>query len=333
MRFMRTALALAERGLGRTMPNPSVACILVREGLVVGRGVTAPGGRPHAESLALAQAGDSARGAIAYVTLEPCAHESARGPACADALIAAGVVRVVIACEDPDPRTAGRGVARLRAAGLAVETGLGAAAARALNLGFFIRVAHGRPMVTLKLALSLDGCIALADRASRWITGEAARSHGHLERARHEVIMVGSGTLLADDPSLDVRLPGLEDRSPLPFILSRSLSEIPLGLKLAANARARLLRARTLDENLRWLADQGVGRVLVEGGQGLATALLEADVVDRMLCYRAPILIGDGLRALGSMRVTHLSAAHGRWRLTDSRQLGDDRLDAYERLR
>ncbi|MDP1028054.1 bifunctional diaminohydroxyphosphoribosylaminopyrimidine deaminase/5-amino-6-(5-phosphoribosylamino)uracil reductase RibD, partial [Sphingomonas sp. KR1UV-12] len=219
-RRMRAALALAERGRGRTVPNPNVGCVIVADGRVVGRGWTQPGGRPHAEAMALAEAGEKSRGATCYVTLEPCAHRSERGPACSDLLAAAGVARVVAAIEDPDPRTAGAGFARLRAAGIAVTTGIEADAARRSMAGFLTRAALGRPFVTLKLATSLDGCIARSDGESRWITGAEARAHAHLERARHEAILVGRGTLAADAPRLDVRLAGLEDRSPQRVVLS-----------------------------------------------------------------------------------------------------------------
>ena len=321
---MGAALALAERGVGRTAPNPSVGCVIVRHGRVVGRGWTQPGGRPHGEARALAQAGAAAAGAVAYVTLEPCAHVSARGPACADLLVAAGVARVVVAVTDPDPRTAGRGLDRLRAAGIAVTEGVGAAAATALNAGFFRRVARGRPLVTFKLAVSLDGCVALADGSSRWITGAAARAHAHLERARADLIVVGRGTLGADDPALDVRLPGLAARSPRTAVLSRSLANIPRESRLHG---ALLLRdIADLD------AHADVLTVLVEGGAGVATALLAADRVDRLLLYRAPIVIGDGLR-IGDIGLGDLAAAHGRWRPGESRPLGVDRLERFERTR
>ncbi|HEX8193648.1 MAG TPA: bifunctional diaminohydroxyphosphoribosylaminopyrimidine deaminase/5-amino-6-(5-phosphoribosylamino)uracil reductase RibD, partial [Allosphingosinicella sp.] len=203
---MRAAIALGARGRGRTAPNPNVGCLLVKNGRVVGRGWTQPGGRPHAEAMALDQAGAEARGADAYVTLEPCAHQSPRGPTCADLLISAGIARLVCAVGDPDPRTDGAGVERLRGAGVAVETGLLAAEAERSLAGFLSRLRHGRPYVTLKLALSLDGRIAPASGESRWITGDEARAHVHLERARTDMILVGRGTLEADSPRLDVRL-------------------------------------------------------------------------------------------------------------------------------
>ncbi|MFZ5726874.1 MAG: bifunctional diaminohydroxyphosphoribosylaminopyrimidine deaminase/5-amino-6-(5-phosphoribosylamino)uracil reductase RibD, partial [Pseudomonadota bacterium] len=271
--------------------------------------------RPHGEAMAIAAAGSAARGATAYVTLEPCAHASARGPACSDLLIEAGVARLVIAAQDPDPRTNGKGIARLRAAGLEVEVGVLPAEARAAMAPWWTRLTAGRPYVTLKLATSLDGCIARADGSSRWITGDRARAHGHLERASHEAILVGRATLDTDAPRLDVRLPGLEDRSPEKYVLTRGAA--PEGWTAVATPDAI----------------EGVDSLLVEGGAGAASAFLAADRVDRLLLYRAPILIGDGKPALGDIGLSDLAAAHGRWRLADSRMLGSDRLDVYERVR
>jgi len=308
---MGAALALAGRGRGRTAPNPNVGCVIVRDDVVVGRGWTQPGGRPHAEAMALAEAGEKSRGATAFVTLEPCAHESPRGPACSNLLVAAGVARVVIALGDPDPRTNGAGAARLRAAGIEVTEGVRAEEARRSMAGFLTRLAKDRPFVTLKLATSLDGRIALASGESRWITGAEARAHTHLERARHEAILVGRRTMEIDNPRLDVRLPGLEDRSPRRLVLSsrgelRSLADIA---KLG-----------------------GINHLFVEGGAETAASFLRADLVDRLLLYRAPILIGgDGQPALGDIGLTRLGDAHGRWRLLDSRMLGSDRMEVYER--
>ena len=228
-RWMAAALALAERGRGRTAPNPNVGCIIVREGRIVGRGWTQPGGRPHAEAMALAAAGGAARGATVYVTLEPCAHRSPRGPACAALLRAAAPARVVGAITDPDPRTAGAGFALLRDGGVAVTTGTLAEEAARTMAGFLTRRHCGRAQVTLKLATSLDGRIALPSGESRWITGAEARAHGHLERARSEAICVGRGTLTIDEPRLDVRLAGLADRAPRRVLLSRSDAPAPPG--------------------------------------------------------------------------------------------------------
>jgi len=233
-RLMTMALTLAGRGLGRVWPNPAVGCVIAAGEQVLGRGWTQPGGRPHAETVALTAAGPAARGATAYVTLEPCCHHG-QTPPCADALIAAGIARVVAACVDPDPRVAGGGLARLRAAGIAVEHGLAEVEAHALNHGFFLRVTEGRPLVTLKLAGSLDGRIATAAGASQWITDQSARAAGHGLRARHDAIMVGIGTVLADNPSLTCRLPGLEGRSPIRVVLDSGL-RLPPTSALAATA-------------------------------------------------------------------------------------------------
>ena len=316
---MGAALALAERGRGRTAPNPNVGCVIVRDGRVVGRGWTQTGGRPHAEAMALAEAGAESAGATAYVTLEPCAHRSPRGPACSDLLIAAGVTRVVAALEDPDMRTAGQGFARLQAAGIAVTRGIRANDARRSMAGFLTRQAHGRPHVTLKLATSLDGCIAMADGSSRWITGPQARAHAHLERSRHEAILVGRGTYDADAPRLDARLPGLEARGPMRVLLSSTVQDVPGWTVIAAPHDIATLPS--------------VDHILVEGGAAVASAFLAADLVDRLLLYGAPILIGGGKPALRDIGLTDLAQAHGRWAIVDARQLGMDRLEVYERER
>lgn len=314
---MASALGLAQRGKGRTAPNPNVGCVLVRDGRIVGRGWTQPGGRPHAEAMALAEAGEAARGATAYVTLEPCAHVSPRGPACADMLVTAGVARVVAALRDPDPRTDGTGFARLEEAGIVVESGLMAAEARRSMAGFLTRLAKRRPHVTLKLATSLDGRIALSTGESKWITGPQARAHVHLERARHDGILVGRGTFLADVPKLDVRLPGLTDRAPRRILLS-STGPTPPGWERIADIA-----------DIRHLA--GIDSLMVEGGAKAATAFLRADLVDRLLLYRAPILLGGGKPAIEGFGLAALSEAHDRWRLLDSRLLGSDRFEVYER--
>ena len=320
-RWMAAALALAERTRGRTAPNPNVGCVLVAEDRVVGRGWTQPGGRPHAEAMALAAAGSAARGATAYVTLEPCAHVSPRGPACADLLVAAGVARVVVALGDPDPRTNGSGLARLRDAGILVSVGVCEADAVRSMAGFLTRRRLGRPFVTLKLATSLDGRIALPDGSSRWITGPEARAHAHLERSRHEAILVGRGTWETDRPGLDVRLPGLEDRSPLRIILSSRLHP----------SAGEGERGTVWIDSPDAIATLPADHILVEGGAGTAAAFLRADLVDRLLLYRAPILIGAGKAALGDLGIADLGTTHGRWRLHDARDLGTDRLEVYER--
>jgi diaminohydroxyphosphoribosylaminopyrimidine deaminase / 5-amino-6-(5-phosphoribosylamino)uracil reductase len=312
---MAAAIALAERGVGRTGNNPSVGCIIVKDGLVIGRGWTQPGGRPHAEAMALEQAGSKAHDATVYVTLEPCAHQSERGPSCASLLVEAAVETVIVAVEDPDPRTAGQGIARLRDSGIECEVGVCKVEARHSLAGFFKRTGQGRPFVTLKLATSLDGMIAMADGTSRWITGEAARAHTHIERARADAILVGSGTFRADNPRLDVRLPGLQDRSPRRIILGSG--EAPAGWEII----------RTPDE----IATLDCNNLLVEGGAMAASAFVKAGLVDRLLLYRAPILIGAGKPCLGDIGLGALDDAHERWRLADTRMLGKDRLEVYER--
>jgi diaminohydroxyphosphoribosylaminopyrimidine deaminase/5-amino-6-(5-phosphoribosylamino)uracil reductase len=318
-RWMGAALALASRGEGLAFPNPSVGCVLVREGRVILRGWTQPGGRPHAEAMALAGvlAGTDAAGATAYVTLEPCAHQSPRGPACADALVAAGVARVVVAAPDPDPRTNGAGVARLRAAGIAVTEGVRQAEAEGQLAGFLTRQRLGRPHITLKLAVSLDGAIAMADGRSRWITGEHARAATHLARARCDLLLVGRGTWDADAPALDVRLPGLEARSPRKGVLGR-------GDGLPADV--------THVPTLAALAADPALTVLAEGGMGLAASLLAADMVDALWLHRAPILVGGG-RTLGDIGLADLADAHGRWAAGPVLALGPDRIERFTRNR
>ncbi|WP_028967333.1 bifunctional diaminohydroxyphosphoribosylaminopyrimidine deaminase/5-amino-6-(5-phosphoribosylamino)uracil reductase RibD [Sphingomonas phyllosphaerae] len=334
---MAAALALAGRTRGRTTPNPNVGCVIVRDGRVVGRGWTQPGGRPHAEAMALAEAGDAAQGATAYVTLEPCAHVSTRGPACADLLVAAAVARVVAGIGDPDPRTGGGGFARLRARGIVVETDLLADAARKSMAGFLTRRALGRPYVTLKLALSLDGAAAMADGRSQWITGPEARAHTQLERSRHDAILVGRGTWEADRPRLDVRLPGLEDLSPLKVVLSRSARHCERSEAIQSPTPDALDRVATLamTDVIHITAPEEIAtlpadHLFVEGGAQTAAAFLRAGLVDRLLLYRAPILIGGG-RTLPGLGLADLTDAHGRWTLADQRQLGSDRLEVYER--
>ena len=315
---MAKAIALGEAARGTTAPNPNVGCVIVADGRIVGHGATQPGGRPHAEAMALAEAGDAAAGATVYVSLEPCVHRSARGPACADLLIAARPSRVVAALEDPDPRTAGRGFEMLRRAGIAVEIGEGAEAAARSMEGFFSRIQCGRPFVTLKLALSIDGKIALPSGESKWITGVESRAHVHQLRAQSDMILVGRGTYEADQPQLDVRLPGLEHLSPRRAILTRG-TPVDGWTTLSA------------PEQISGLHD--VNDLLVEGGSGAASAFLTADLVDRLLIYRAPILIGEGRSSVGYIGLSDLAAAHGRWRFADSRPLGMDRLEVYERVR
>lgn len=355
---MAHALGLARRGLGRVWPNPAVGCVLVKDGRIVGRGWTQPGGRPHAETEALARAGEAARGSTAYVTLEPCAHHG-RTPPCAGALIAAGVARVVSALEDPDPRVAGGGHAMLRAAGVAVETGLMAAEAAALQCGFLSRIRSGRPMVTLKLATSLDGRIATAGGESRWITGEAARRKVHAMRATHDAVLIGGGTARADDPMLTVRGLGVSHQ-PVRIVaarnldlapdgaLGRSAAEIPLWLLHApgapASARrvweargARLLEvagaANGLDPAamLAALGAAGITRVFCEGGGQLAAAMLKAGVVDTLAVFSAGLALGaDGRAAIGALGLAALADAQ-RFALARIERIGPDTFSLWSR--
>lgn len=354
---MQAALSLARRGLGNVWPNPAVGCLILRDGLVVGRGWTQPGGRPHAETEALRRAGTAARGATCYVTLEPCAHHG-RTPPCADALIEAGVARVVVGAGDPDPRVDGRGQTKLREAGIAVEIGVCAEAAAALNAGFIGRVAQGRPLVALKAATSLDGRIATASGESQWITGPQARQRGHLLRACHDAILIGSGTLEYDDPSLTCRLPGLEHRSPVRVVLD-SEGRIPAGAAILRDAGEVPVWVVTADPDalqgrlpagaeaigvsrggdgkldmtavLSALAQRGITRLLVEGGAGVATTLLRDGLVDRLYWFRAPLLIGGaGLPLFGDLEVEALSAA-SRLRYRGCEQIGQDVLEIYDR--
>ena len=356
---MRLALELAGRALGTTAPNPAVGCVIVKGGHVIARAATAPGGRPHAEAQALATAGSAAVGATAYVSLEPCAHHG-KTPPCAEALVAARVGRVVVGVGDPDPRVAGRGIAKLEAAGIAVRQGVLEAEARALNAGFFKCVEKGVPWVTLKVATSLDGRIAAHTGASRWITSEAARAFGHLMRARHDALMVGSNTVLNDDPDLTCRLPGLEDRSPLRIIADGRL-RVPLTARVVKDAGkvptwvltrsdADEARSKALEtcgaalirvapgedglvdmrEGLRALARNGVTRLMVEGGAHVAGALLRAGLIDRLAWFRGNVVIGgDGTPVFTALGVDRPDEAT-RWHHKSHRRFGDDVLDIYE---
>jgi len=358
--MMRAALALARRSLGRTWPNPAVGCVIVKDGAIVGRGRTQDGGRPHAEADALAQAGDSARGATAYVTLEPCAHFG-RSPPCADALIGAGVAKVVSAVEDPFPEVNGQGHARLRAAGIAVEVGEGAKEAAEINAGFLLRVREGRPLFHLKMATSLDGRIATASGESKWITGAVARAEGQRLRAIHDAILVGANTVEADDPELTCRLPGLESHSPVRVVLD-SRARLSPGSKLAMSARrtpvwllctrqapagARAgLRAKGVEvievasdaqgrvdaqAAARALGERRLTRVLVEGGGAVAAAFLKAGLVDRVTSCQAGLLLGaDSRSAVGPLELQKLGSA-SRFTLVSSRIVGGDALETWQR--
>lgn len=353
---MTHALRLAARGLGNTWPNPAVGCVLVKEGVVVGRGWTQPGGRPHAERRALDQAGGAARGATAYVTLEPCAHHG-HTPPCAEGLIAAGVARVVTALTDPDPRVAGRGHAMLRQAGLAVTEGVMTPEASRLNAGFLKRVTQGLPFVTLKLATTLDGRIATASGESRWITGAEARRHVHLLRLSHDAVMVGAGTARADDPDLTVRDLGAQHQ-PVRIVLDSRLSHSPdsrLGRtaraapvwmlhSTAAPAAAREAWLETgavlievagnaqgldLTAALQALATRGLTRILCEGGGQLAASLVAAGLVDDLASYGAGCLIGsDGRAAFGALGLAALADAP-RLTLRATQLLGRDTFNLW----
>jgi len=316
--MMLEAVRLGEAARGRTAPNPNVGCIIAKDGKIVGRGCTGDGGRPHAEAIALAEAGKRAKGATLYTTLEPCAHHSDRGPTCSAIVPQAGIARVVAALKDPDPRTAGKGLAMLRQAGVEVKAGVGKDAARASMSGYFSRIERGRPRITLKLALSIDGKIALPSGESKWITGEDARAHVHLERAQSDMILVGRGTYLADSPSLDVRLPGLEEHSPRRALLTRG--EAVEGWEILSSP-----------QDVYRLHD--VNDLMVEGGSATATAFLAADLVDRIIIYRAPIIVGEGKSSVGYIGLDAIADAHGRWRSADGSNLGIDRLEVYERVR
>ncbi len=358
--WMRAALGLARRGLGLVWPNPAVGCILVADGRVVGRGRTGDGGRPHAEVAALAQAGALARGATAYVTLEPCVH-TGQTPPCSHALIEAGVARVVVAIEDPDPRVNGAGVEALRAAGIAVEVGCLASEAVALNRGFLSRVTTGRPMLTLKLAASLDGRIATGSGESRWITGPRARAEVHLIRAQSDAVLVGAGTARSDDPKLDVRDLGMEHASPVRVVVSGTLSlprdghlaatagNIPLWLCHDEEAEPARRKAWTdlgaelielpfqpdgqldLSAMMQRLGDRGLTRVLCEGGGRLAAALIEDDLVDEVVCYTAGLVLGaEAVPAIAALEVSALQLAP-RFRLLEATMIGPDMRSRWRR--
>ncbi len=356
---MRAALALARRGLGTTWPNPSVGCVVVKEGRVVGRGNTAPGGRPHAEALALAMAGEAARGAVAFVTLEPCNHTGQTLP-CTEALIAAGVARVVVAGADPDPRVDGSGIARLREAGIEVVTGVLAAEADAMQAGFLTRVRAGRPMLTLKLATTLDGRIATKGGESLWITGDAARRAGHALRGQHDAVLVGVGTVMTDNPDLTCRIPGYQATPGVRVVVDSHL-RTRLTARLVTTARVsptwivhpdgadpsrkqalteagvRLLEVKGAETGvdlaaaLQALGTAGLTRVLAEGGAQIAAGLLRADLVDGLAWFHAPAVMGgDGWPAAQAFGTASL-AAMPRFTRTDTRSVGVDTLSTFRR--
>jgi len=361
-RFMQLALTLGRRGQGRTWPNPAVGAVVVKDGIIVGRGWTQPGGRPHAEPEALARAGEAAHGATLYVTLEPCSHVG-KSPPCADAIIAAGIARVVSAIEDPNPEVAGQGHARLRAAGITVDIGLGAAEAAHDHAGHLRRIRDQRPHVILKLAVSSDDKIGASGHKPVVISGEAARARVHLLRAQCDAILVGIGTVQADDPLLTCRLPGMEARSPVRVVLDRSLrlpgtsrlvhsarqtplwvmtsslSEAPAAMKLGA-AGAQVIRVATtatppgldLMAVLHALADKGITRLMVEGGARVASSFVAAGLVDEVWLLRGPDAIGaDGVAALDALPLTSITQSPA-FRLRASESLQKDTLTTYERI-
>ncbi len=357
--YMRHALALGARGLGRVWPNPAVGCVIVRDGRIVGRGWTGDGGRPHGETVALAQAGKLAKGATAFVTLEPCSHHG-KTPPCADALITAGISRVVIATRDPDPRVSGQGIERLKATGIDVTTGVFEEQAMNSHRGFFSRITKSRPMVTLKLAASFDGRIATQTGESQWISGAEARRSVHAMRARHDAVMVGGGTARVDDPTLNVRDIGVEHQ-PVRVVWSRHL-DIPLQGKLAQSARdvplwilhaddastdickawqglgARLFPCATNQQQiepvsaLQALGEAGLTRVFCEGGGTLAASLLSSGLVDELVTFTAGIGIGaEGQPTLGVMGVDRLSKAP-RFELVETRKIGADTMTRWRAI-
>jgi diaminohydroxyphosphoribosylaminopyrimidine deaminase/5-amino-6-(5-phosphoribosylamino)uracil reductase len=362
-RFMQLALALGRRGLGRTWPNPAVGAVIAREGadgpIIVGRGWTQAGGRPHAETEALRRAGADARGATLYVTLEPCSHHG-KTPPCVDAVVSAGIARVVSAMEDPNPQVAGQGHARLRATGIAVEIGLGAEEARRAHTGHICRVRHARPHVLLKLAISADGKVALAGRRPVAISGEEARARVHLMRAQSDAILIGIGTALSDDPALTCRLPGMQASSPVRVVLDGTL-RLPAESQLARTARetplwvfagrdapataeealrvkgVEVIRTDAAHDRpdavavLRELAARGVTRLMVEGGPITAAAFVSSDLADEAWLFRSDMRVGaDGIDALEGLPLEALTQS-SRLKLTGSEKIGADRIDFFER--
>ena len=356
-RFMQLALALGRRGLGNTWPNPAVGAVVVKDGVILGRGWTRPGGRPHAETEALKQAGRAARGATLYVTLEPCSHHG-KTPPCTDAIIRAGIARVVSALDDPNPEVAGQGIAKLRERGIAVDTGLGAEAARRAHIGHFTRMTAARPHVMLKLAVSADGKAAAAGRKPVAITGPAARDRVFQMRAMSDAILVGMGTVRSDDPALTCRLPGMMDRSPVRVLLDARL-HVPISAGVVATAHdaptwifgdakaspmaEEVLRAKgtevfrvdghegrlDLAQVLKALAERGITRLMVEGGPTVAASFVKADLIDEVALFRAPAKIGaDGIDALDKMPLTALTS---KFKQVETETLGPDTLERYER--
>jgi diaminohydroxyphosphoribosylaminopyrimidine deaminase/5-amino-6-(5-phosphoribosylamino)uracil reductase len=360
LRFMQLALALGRRGLGRTWPNPAVGAVVVKDGVILGRGWTQPGGRPHAETEALKRAGKAARGATLYATLEPCSHQG-KTPPCVDAIIRAGIARVVSALDDPNPEVAGQGYAKLRERGIAVETGLCADEAAQAHAGHLRRMREGRPQVLLKLAVSIDGKAGLAGRKPTAITGQEARARVHLMRAETDAILVGVGTVLSDDPHLTCRLPGMQERSPVRVILDAKL-RAPLSTSVVSTARevptwafgatgaspvaedilkskgVEVFRAEAKDGSLdlaqvlKTLAERGITRLMVEGGPKVAAAFVAADLVDDVALFRSQNAIGpDGIDVLEGLPLTALTQS-SKLKAVSSEAIGADILETFERV-
>ena len=354
---MRHALGLASRGLGTVAPNPAVGCVIVKDGFVIGHGWTQPGGRPHAETEAINQAGEATKGATAYVTLEPCAHQG-KTPPCADALIAAGIAHIHVAIEDPDPRTAGQGIEKLRAASIRVDVGLCEIEAAFLNRGFISKISRERPWVTLKLATSFDGMIAWSSGTPQWVTSPASRDRGHMMRARYDTLISGIGTVLADDPAFTCRLPGLEGRTPQRVVFDRQ-GRTPAGGKLIASAdRGEIFivtteqgnvalgdvmnvlgedAIKTMDDDdidiekvLRAMTKfYGTTRVMVECGAALATSFLAGNHVDEIAWFKAPSILGkEGITALNGLTIEE-ALADGGFNPVDSLKIGEDVLETF----
>ena len=359
--FMESALNLAIRGLGNVWPNPAVGCVIVKENKVVGRGWTRPGGRPHAETEALRRAGSLAEGAVAYITLEPCNHHG-ETPPCTDALISAGIKKVVIATADPDERVNGSGILRLKEAGIEVLTGIAEGKSIEVNKGFFSKIKRSRPYITLKIASSLDGKIAIKSGESKWITGDSARRKAHQLRQLHDATMVGSGTVLADDPLLTSRILGVSNsnklriildgrlRMPLNSNLVKTASEVPLLVLTYSKSNSAKLKIKKLTDHgvgihicnrcetkieikevMNILNSQGITRLLVEGGGQLATSLLKADLVDEIAWFRAPSIIGnDGVAAIDLLGFDRFEKIH-RFKRRSLIELGSDYLEILTR--
>ena len=362
-RFMRIALNLAKRGLGIVSPNPAVGCVIVKNDQILGRGWTQRGGRPHAETEALARAGDSAKGSTAYVTLEPCAHQGVTPP-CASALIESGVETVVVAVADPDPRVDGGGVKMLEEAGIKVIFGICGDEASRLNRGFFLVLKNKRPLVTVKIASSLDGVVSTKNGESKWITGKQSRDRGQLFRSNHDAILVGGGTAISDDPALTCRLPGMEDRSPIRVVvigermvsldsqLVKTAQDLPVWCFMSSIVKEKNedhctklvesgVRIFTLGCNhldrmdmnavLKKLAKLGITRLLVEGGPSVITSLISADLVDHLIWFRAPVIIGaEGRSAVSNLGLENLDQSKG-FERSSFRQMGNDVIECFDR--